>query len=125
MSLVSLTFGSGKSQFSVKPAIAVINPWDKIKVDPTVENKVEVKKVCQFLGCEEVYVVGQITSGVVTGQMKGSSRDKTFEIVELESKYGHNVAKQGMTVGLLIKGIPKELVCRGDTLVFSICQQTN
>lgn len=124
MSLVSLTFGSGKSQFSVRPAIAVLNPWDKIKVDPSIENKVEVKKVCQFLGCEEVYIVGQITSGVVTDRMKGHNKDFTFEIVELESKY-RGVAKQGMTVGLLVKGISKEAVCRGDTLTFSVNQESN
>lgn len=119
MSLVSLTFGTGKSEFSVKPAISVINPWDRIKVDPNVENKVEIKKVCQFLGCEEVYIVGQITSGVVSDQMNGLIKGSMFEIVELESKY-RGVAKQGMTVGLLVKGVSKDQFCRGDTLTFSL-----
>ena len=121
MSLVSLTFGAGKSEFSVKPAIAIINPWDKLRVDPTIENKVEVKKVCQFLGCDEVYIVGQITSGVLCEQMKGCVKGNNFDIVELESKY-KGMAKQGMTVGLLVKGIAKETVCRGDTLTFSLGQ---
>lgn len=120
MSLVSLTFGSGKSEFSVKAPISVLTPEDQIAIDPAVENRLEIKKACQFLGHTDVYLVGQIVSGVVTNSMKGQVNGLDFEIVELESKIGHRIAKTGMTVGLTVRGIQKDLFKQGSIVTFSL-----
>lgn len=118
MSLITLTFGHARSEFSVKPALQITTPQDAIKVVPGSESKVQVKKACQFLGFSDVYVVGQIVSGVVSPNMKGTLDGNTMEIVELESKYGNRAAKEGMTVGLTVRGIPKEAVKEGSILSF-------
>lgn len=119
MSLVSLTFGNGKSEFSVKAAIQVLTPEDQIQVKPGVENRAMVKKACQFLGHTDVYLVAQITSGVIANTMKGEIQGQGFEIVELESKYGHRMAKQGMTIGLTVRGISKDAFKTGAQINFS------
>lgn len=119
MSLVSLTFGVGKSEFSVKAPIQVLTPEDQIQILPGVENKAQIKKACQFLGHSDVYLVAQVTSGVVANTMKGEVNGQGFEIVELESKYGHRIAKQGMTIGLTVRGITKEAFKEGSQISFN------
>jgi hypothetical protein len=98
----------------------VETPADRVKIDPSVENRVEVKKVCQFLGHSDIYVVGEIKSGVVMPNMKGNVGSNCFEVIEMESKIGNRIAKQGLTVGLTLKGIPKEAVQQGS--VFTLTQ---
>ncbi len=119
MSLVSLTFGVGKSEFSVKAPIQVLTPEDQIQILPGVENKAQIKKACQFLGHVDVYLVAQVTSGVVANTMKGEVNGQGFEIVELESKYGHRIAKQGMTIGLTVHGISKNAFKEGSQISFN------
>ncbi len=123
MSLVSLTFGKENSQRTVssmaeKPQMQVTSPADLISINPLVENKVEIKKSCQFLGHSDVYLVCQIVSGVISSRMKGQLEGQSFEIVELESKYGNRIAKQGMTIGLTVRGLPKEFFERGKIVSF-------
>lgn len=118
MSLISLTFGEGKSEFSVKAPIQVITPEDQIQIKPDVENKVQIRKACQFLGHSDVYVVAQVVSGVVANTMKGEVDGRYFEIVELESKIGHRIAKQGMTIGLTVRGISKDAFKKGCHVTF-------
>jgi hypothetical protein len=119
MSLVSLTFGEGKSEFSVKAPIQVLTPEDQIQIKPGIENKAQIKKACQFLGHTDVYLVAQIVSGVVANTMKGDINGRGFEIVELESKYGHRIAKQGMTIGLTVRGISKDAFTEGCQISFN------
>ena len=120
MSLVSLTFGAGKSEFSVKAPIQVLTPEDQIHVQPGVENKAQVKKACQFLGQTDVYLVAQVVSGVVASSMKGEINGRGFEIVELESKYGKRIAKTGMTIGLTVRGISKDAFSQGAHPLFHL-----
>ncbi|MBU0635575.1 hypothetical protein KKE06_00955 [Candidatus Micrarchaeota archaeon] len=122
MSLISLTFGNSRSETVsevISPNLEVITPEDQIQAMPGIENRVEVKKACQFVGHSDVYIVGQIVSGVVSNQMKGSLAGNSFQIVELESKYGHRIAKEGMTVGITVRGIPKESLKTGHVITFT------
>ena len=123
MSLVSLTLGREKSSeiqepVARQPAIQVTSPEDLITINPEVENKVEIKKACQFLGHSDVYLVAQIMTGVVSHKMKGYLDGKNFEIVELESKLGSRIAKEGMTIGLTVRGLPRDAFEKGKVVSF-------
>ena len=121
MSLVSLTFGDKGTDFSNHPHIHVSSPMDGLEVEEGVENTVEVKKVCQFLGDPDVYLICEILSGVVCENMKGNCEGRDLSIVELECKYaGAKAAKKGMTVGLTVTGIKKSDVKKGETIAFSL-----
>lgn len=119
MSLISLTFGDRKNNFSVSPEIQVTRPSDSIKVDPSVENKFEVVKSSFFFQQNEPYIVGNIVSGVVAQGMRGKVNGRNFEIVELDSKYGSaGIAKEGMSVGISVNGLGSELIGKGTIIVF-------
>jgi hypothetical protein len=124
MSLTSLTFGNNKNVY--KSAVDfgnennVLRPLDGIAVKPNVANRVEVKKVCEFVGHNFVYVVGEVKEGVVFDNMKGTIGENTFKIVEVESRLAMGKAKKGMTVGLTITGISKEDIKGGEILNFSL-----
>ncbi|MFH1256639.1 MAG: hypothetical protein V1494_05090 [Candidatus Diapherotrites archaeon] len=119
MGLVSLTFGEGRNSFSVAPQISIIQPMDGLRVDPNIENKLEVKKVCQFLGHDDLYIVGEVKSGVVGETMCSKIGDNTLEIVELECKFrGARKAKPGMMIGITCKGAPREAIDKGLVLEF-------
>lgn len=121
MGLVSLTFGERRNSFSVSAAIQVIRPADYIKIDPAVENRVEVVKSCFFFKHNEPYIVGNIVSGAVAEGMQGTVNGKTFEIIELDSKYGNaGIAKKGMSVGLSVRGLENEIIEKGATIVFAL-----
>lgn len=124
MSLTSLTFGKENGGFSsamsVEPAIQITSPQDLISINPAVENKVEIKKACQFLGHSDIYLVAQIMSGVVSHKMKGYVEGRSFDIVELESKLGSRIAKEGMTIGLTIRGVPREAFDKGKVVSFRL-----
>jgi translation elongation factor EF-Tu-like GTPase len=120
MSLISLTFGKGKEAMSCSE-IEVDAPVQRIKVDKSIENKLEVLKACTFFQSSFVYIVGQIVSGVVKEQMVGSCNGKQFCIDEVESKIG-NAAKQGMNVGLCVTGIRLDDVKKGDIISLSAAE---
>ncbi len=125
MGLVSLTFGEKRNSFSVASAIQVIRPADCIKIDPAIENRLEVVKSCFFFKHNEPYIVGNIVSGAVAQGMQGTVNGKSFEIIELDSKYGSaGIAKKGMSVGLSVKGLENEIIERGTEIVFSPSEQT-
>lgn len=124
MSLISLTFGEKRNSLSWQPEIQVIRPADCIKIIPGVENKAEVVKSCFFYQQNEPYIVANIVSGVVSEKMKGKLNGKSFEIVELNSKYGNaGIAKKGMTIGLMVKGLENETIQKGTTIVFETSMQ--
>ncbi|MCX6798713.1 MAG: hypothetical protein NTW59_01285 [Candidatus Diapherotrites archaeon] len=124
MSLVSLTFGDKRNCFSVLPQIQVTRPSDCIKIDPSIENKVEVLKSCFFYKHNEPYIVANITSGIVAEKMFGEVNGKTFEVTELNSKYGDaGIAKQGMTIGICVKGLENEIIQKGAVILFRQCQE--
>ena len=124
VSLVSLTFGNNKNVY--KSAVdygnqnGVSRPLDNLKVNPNIANTVEVKKVCQFVGHNFLYIVGTVKEGVIFDKMKGSLGDSNYEIIEIESKLAVGKAKKGMTVGLTITGISKEDIKGGEILNFSL-----
>lgn len=121
MSLVSLTFGEGRNKMSVQSELQVLSrPVDHIKVSPGAEPKLEVQKVSTFLGFDGVYIIGKVTSGVVSASMMGiSTSGKTFKISEIESKYPNcAVGKQGMTVGISAHGVSKDDITQGSVIIF-------
>ncbi|MEK6942053.1 MAG: hypothetical protein AABW85_04315 [archaeon] len=115
MSLITLTFGDKQKANSYKFK-EVSKPLDAIKTDET--GKLEVKKINQFFGERNVYVIGEVTSGVLSEQMKAKFGEKTCLLVEVESKVG-NKAKKGMHAGLMLAGIEKEDVAIGQVIDFS------
>ncbi|MBN2067899.1 MAG: hypothetical protein JW744_05515 [Candidatus Diapherotrites archaeon] len=117
MSLFTLTFGSGREK-PVYSEIEVVRPSDSIRVDPSKENKVEVKKACTFFKCPGVYIVGEVVSGVVKENMVGSCNGKQFEIEEVEGKFG-NAGKEGMNIGMSVSGISLEDLKKGDVISLS------
>ena len=124
MSLVSLTFGERRNNFAWAPHIQVMRPSDNIKADPCVENKIEVLKSCFFYKHDEPYIVGNIISGVVSDKMRGVVNGKCFEIEELNSKYGDaGIAKQGMTIGIMARGLKNEEIQKGAVIVFQAGEQ--
>lgn len=126
MSLVSLTFGEKRNSFSVSAAIQVTRPADCIKIDPNIENRLEVVKSCYFFKNNEPYIVGNIVSGAVAERMRGTVNGKSFEVIELDSKYGDaGIAKKGMTVGLSVKGLENETIEKGTSILFTACEQLN
>ncbi|MFH0955292.1 MAG: hypothetical protein V1777_04275 [Candidatus Micrarchaeota archaeon] len=99
--------------------VPIVAPQDLIQEIPNEENRVKIKKSCQFLGLSDVYLVAEIVSGVVSSDMKGSINGRSIQIVELESKLGNRIAKKGMLVGLTVRGLPKESFQKDGFVTFS------
>ncbi len=117
MSLISLTFGKGKQEPSFNQ-IEIASPCDSISISPDVENLVEVKKACTFFKHTGIYIVGEVLSGAVKGEMQGECNGKRFCIEEIDSRLG-NAAKEGMSVGLSTSGISLEDLKAGDVISLS------
>ena len=122
MSLVSLTFGNDngkRNRFSVQPEIEVIQPWHHFHEMAGIENRLLIKKVCSFYKRAEMYLIGEIVSGVVKEGMKGKINGKEFKVLELESKMkGAPIAGQGMTIGLTIDGISYNEIQKNNVVIF-------
>ncbi len=119
MSLTALTFGNKKNSFSVSSAIQITRPSDFIVSNSNEENSAKVIKSCFFFQQVEPYILANVVSGVVSEKMYGTINGKKFEIVELESKYGDaGIAKKGMTIGLIVKGLEHETIESGTTILF-------
>ena len=115
MSLITLTFGDKQKDNSYRFKDAA-RPLEAIKTDET--GKIEVKKINQFFGERNVYVIGEVKSGVLSEQMKAKFGEKTCLLVEVESKVGHK-ARKGMHAGIVLAGIEKEDVAIGQVIDFS------
>jgi GTPase len=80
-------------------------------------------KSCFFYKHNEPYIVGNIVSGVIAEKMTGEINGKSFEVIELNSKYGDaGIAKKGMTVGICVKGLENESIQKGAVIVFKPCE---
>lgn len=122
MSLISLTFGEKKQSFSTD-LISISTPLDRMEVDPNEANSVKVKKVCQFFGDSDLYLVCKVVSGAITEQMIGKCEGKSLEIKKIDSKYPRSkIAKKGMTVGLSVSGVQKSDVNKDYIINFAISQ---
>ncbi len=116
MSLVSLTFGSGKNQSSSQVKMFVQKPMSNLKVNPNEQNTLEVIKTSQFFGHQDVYVIAQVVSGVLLQEMKVDVNGKACTIGEIESKFGVSNAKKGMVVGFYVYGADKEALQKGQKI---------
>lgn len=116
MSLVSLTFGSKNTYKPFGKTVEVIRPWDNIRIDPQTENRLEVKKISTFLNFEHPYIIGEMLQGAVCEGMKGICNGVEFTVDEVNSKYG-SIAKSGMTVGIVAKGLSKEQIKEGEVII--------
>ncbi|GEM_PF-3475793 len=116
MSLVSLTFGSGKMPSVSSVRMFVQKPLSNLQVNPNEENLVEIIKTSQFFGHENVYVIAQVVSGVLLQNMRLNVNGRECQIGDIESKFGVSNAKKGMVVGFYILGADKEAVQKGQKL---------
>ena len=124
MSLISLTFGEKRNCFSVAPQVQVTRPADCIKIEEGVENRIEVVKSCFFFKQNEPYIVGKNVSGAVAERMRGTINGKCFEIIDLDSKYGNaGIAKEGMVIGLSVRGLENETIEKGAFITFKTEEQ--
>ena len=126
MSLITLTFGSKKP--SAKPQdytkvsqIDISTPMERHimrqKLANGLKGKAEIKRACRFYAQENVYVVAQVTEGILCNEMKAFYGDKELELLQLESKYGDK-ARKGNVVGLTLKGINEWELEKGGVLNF-------
>lgn len=119
MSLVSLTFGSGKAPSSAASSgvrMFIQKPLQNLTVNPNEQNLIEVVKTSQFYGHDSAYVIAEVVSGVLLQNMKLNVKGKVYEIGEIESKYGVSNAKKGMVVGFYVNGLSKEDLDKGQKL---------
>lgn len=123
MSLVSLTFGAGKQSFSVPTMMHVFYPKDSIQVKPGVANKLQILKVSTFYNSPEVYIVGQVISGVLKDKMVFDFNGRKVFVSEIDSKL-KGVAKEGMTIGFSLLGISPGEFTKGSVLEFSFEQES-
>ena len=122
MSLISLTFGDKKQSFSTE-LTSISTPLDRMEVDPSEESSVKVRKVCQFFGDPDLYLVCEVVSGAISEQMIGKCEGKHLEIQKIDSKYPHSkIAKKGMTVGLTVSGVRKSDVNKDYIINFAMVQ---
>ena len=123
MSLVTLTFGSGQAKRADYPSPnAVVSTSMNRAAQPlgnkSYNGKLLVKKACRFYSHDNIFVVGEVAEGFIFEKMKGSHNSREIEIVDVESKHGHN-AKKGMSVGIFLSGIDETELEIGSVLNFS------
>lgn len=125
MSLITLTFGSKKPmapEHVSQPGLAVSTPEDRLRqkiLKSGMEGKAVIKKSCRFYSREEVFVLAEVTEGMVSQDMKIFAGEKQLDVMDMESKYGH-AAKQGMTIGLTLRNCGEDDVPTGSTLSFKL-----
>jgi len=69
--------------------------------------KAIIKKACRFFSQDDVYVLAQVDEGFVSGEMKAFYNGNELQVVDVESKLGQ-CAKQGMSIGITLRGIDEE-----------------
>ena len=121
MSLVTLTFGTKKNGYSDSHNAVISTPSSRMNQRmggmPIANGKLLIKKACRFYSQENVFVVAEVTDGFIAENMKASIDNREINIVEVESKYGHN-AKKGMAVGVFLSGIDETELPAGAVLEF-------
>ncbi len=119
MSLVTLTFGNGRyNEMSIANKNAV-SPY-AVKIDPKVENRLKVIKVTTFFGSPDVFIIGEVESGVVGKDMMGAINGQEFRVTEIECKLRNSpVAKKGMTVGVTTENVDASSIEPGSVITFA------
>ncbi len=121
MSLVTLTFGGAKKHFNISPNAFISTPSDRVNESmgkmPSISGKLLVKKACRFYSHDNIFVVAEVADGFIGENMKAFFNEREVQIVEVESKYGHN-AKKGMPVGVFLSGIDETELPNGAVLEF-------
>ena len=122
MSLTTLTFGAKRNGIESHNAL-VSTPTGRVGAamgrTPLTTGKVVVRKACRFYSHDNIFVVGEVADGFIAENMKGSFNDREIQIVDVESKYGHN-AKKGMAVGIFISGVDETELPEGTELSFKV-----
>ncbi|HLC93208.1 MAG TPA: hypothetical protein VJH23_05890 [archaeon] len=122
MSLTTLTFGSKKTGFVTQNAF-VSTPSSRASQTmgktPLTTGKIVVKKACRFYSHDNIFVVGEVADGYIAENMKGTFNDREIQIVDVESKYGHN-AKKGMAIGIFLSGVDETELAEGTELDFRV-----
>jgi len=120
MSLITLTFGDRGNCYS-ETSHTVISTPETIMINKAqnigAKAQAIIRKTCKFYSQTDVYVVAEVINGFIGQDMHASVNGKTMELLDIESKFGHS-AKKGMTVGLTLKGISKEELKTGETILF-------
>jgi len=121
MSLVTLTFGAKKTNYMPSANALISSPSTRMNQKmgglSSVTGTLLVKKACRFYSQENVFVVAEVTDGFIAENMKAYLDDREVQIIEVESKHGHN-AKKGMAVGVFLSGIDETELPEGFTLQF-------
>ena len=120
MSLVTLTFGSKRNDFSGSSHVMISSPETRMNqgmAKSGVKGKLLVKKACRFYSHDNIFVVAEVADGFIAEKMTAQMDDRKIQIVEVESKYGHN-AKKGMSVGVFLSGIDETELQAGSVLDF-------
>jgi hypothetical protein len=108
MSLITLTFGYGNERFDY-----LNKSFYHAKVKSPISNlkgkngTLKIKKITKFFNVPEVFVVGEVTEGLIADTMKGCINGCEFEVASVESKFGP-VGKKGATIGAYLKGIEEK-----------------
>ena len=131
MSLVTLAFGS-KNRASSPEAVApgaiaqsgraVSTPEDRLRqkiLRTGAEGTAIIRKACRFFSRDEIFVLAEVTEGLVSQDMKIFAGEKQLEVIDMESKYGR-AAKQGMTIGLTLRNVEEEDLPTGSALNFKL-----
>jgi hypothetical protein len=129
MSLITLTFGSGSkkninnnSNNENESGLSVSTPESRLKqkiLKGVSTGTVIVRKACRFYSRDEVFILGEVTEGLVSDDMKLFAGEKELRVIDIESKYGR-AAKPGMTVGITVTGIDDDELPQGSTLCFKL-----
>lgn len=118
MSLVTLTFGDGRYNEMSIANKNFASPF-AVKMDPLVENRLKVIKVTTFFGSPEVFIIGEVESGVVGKDMLGAINGMEFRVTEIECKIRNSpVAKKGMTVGVTTQNVDASMIEQGSVITF-------
>ena len=118
VSLTSLTFGE-KCKYA-NGMIEVCTPQDKYLENDCGKGVIKVKKVEQFVGTEELCVIGELVSGSVALNMQANLQGQNAVVKEIESKYGgQKVAVQGARILVMLENAPKNCIKAEDALEFT------
>ncbi|HIH09761.1 MAG TPA: hypothetical protein HA254_03760 [Candidatus Diapherotrites archaeon] len=121
MSLVTLTFGKKETNYAPTAHAVISSPETRmnhgIAQPGSKKGKLLVKKACRFYSHDHIFVLAHVEDGFITENMKAQLEDREIQIVEVESKFGHN-AKKGMPVGVFLSGIDETELAAGTVLDF-------
>lgn len=108
MSLITLTFRNGpvsEYQYGLKGHNFSEDSFP-FNGDSSANAHIKVVKVVQFVGTDELCVMGELTQGSISTQMCAMLGNKKAEVKELESKYGKRaISRKGTRLTLMLSGV--------------------